>query len=112
MPAVTRCCSSLTSLRRSPPSPSPNCSPAAGSTTRPRAGRPPTRSCAPSPGASYVFSKLEVQRDEPIETASVHLEIDHTFSGDLRVALITPGGEHIPVSEGKGGDKHDGDRGH
>ena len=59
---------------------------------------------APSPGASYVFSKLEVQRDEPIEKASVHLEIDHTFSGDLRVALITPGGEHIPVSEGKGGD--------
>ena len=58
----------------------------------------------PSESASYIFSKLEVERDEPIDKASVHLEIDHTFSGDLRVALITPGGEHIPIADGKGGE--------
>ena len=58
----------------------------------------------PSAGASYIFSKLEVERDLPIASAQVHLEIDHTFSGDLRVALITPAGEHLEVTGGKGGE--------
>lgn len=59
---------------------------------------------APEARASYVFSKLEVERDEPVQKASLRLEIDHTFSGDLTVALVSPKGEHIAVTEGKGGE--------
>lgn len=55
-------------------------------------------------GASYVFSKISIDRSEPIKSATVDLEIDHTFSGDLAVSLVTPAGEHLRVTEGKGGE--------
>lgn len=57
---------------------------------------------APDPGVGHVFSRLEVERDEPVTRAAVRLEIDHTFSGDLRVDLVTPAGLHLPVTRGAG----------
>lgn len=57
---------------------------------------------APDPHAGHVLSRLEVARDEPVTRAEVDLEIDHTFSGDLRVHLVTPGGAHLRVTEGQG----------
>ncbi len=56
----------------------------------------------PDAGAGYVFSRLDVDRDEAVVKAKIKLEIDHTFSGDLRVELVTPGGEHLPVTQGSG----------
>lgn len=58
---------------------------------------------APEPGAGYVFSRLDIERDEPVVAAEVTLEIDHTYSSDLRVHLVTPGGEHLEVTRGAGG---------
>ncbi len=55
-------------------------------------------------GVGYVFSKLTVDRSEAVTKATVDLEIDHTFRGDLRVSLVTPGGEHLAVTEGEGGE--------
>lgn len=57
----------------------------------------------PDPGAGQVFSRLEVERGEPVTHATVTLDIDHTFAGDLRVHLVTPGGEHLAVTQGAGG---------
>ena len=57
----------------------------------------------PDPEASQIFSKLSIERDAPISKATVHLEIDHTYSGDLRVALVTPAGEHLPITAGSSG---------
>jgi hypothetical protein len=57
-----------------------------------------------SPDASYVFSKVSIDRSELVNSATVDLEIDHTFSGDLTVTLVTPAGEHLPVTDGKGGE--------
>jgi hypothetical protein len=54
----------------------------------------------PDPGAGHVFSRLDVDRDEPVTAAKIKLEIDHTYSGDLRVELVTPGGQHLPVTRG------------
>jgi len=61
---------------------------------------------SPDAGAGHVFSRLDVDRDGAVGTAKIKLEIDHTFSGDLRVALVTPAGEHLPVTRG-GGDAND-----
>ncbi|MCY1065384.1 VIT domain-containing protein [Nannocystis sp. RBIL2] len=58
---------------------------------------------APDPGAGYVFSRLDIERDEPVLAAEVDLEIDHTFSGDLQVHLVTPAGEHVEVTRGASG---------
>ena len=58
----------------------------------------------PDPSASHVFSKISIDRGEPVAKATVGLEIDHTYSGDLRVSLVTPGGQHLPVTAGEGGD--------
>jgi hypothetical protein len=55
---------------------------------------------SPDAGAGYVFSRLEVDRDGAVGEATIKLEIDHTFSGDLQVALVTPSGEHLPVTRG------------
>ena len=59
---------------------------------------------APDPGAGHVFSRVEVDRGEPVTRAAVTVEIDHTYSGDLRLALVTPAGQHLPVTAGSGGD--------
>jgi hypothetical protein len=58
----------------------------------------------PHPGHGYVFSRVDVARDEPVTRAEVALEIDHTFSGDLSVHLVTPGGERLHVVDGNGGE--------
>ena len=55
-------------------------------------------------GTGYVISKLGVDRRVPVVKATVDLEIDHTFRGDLVVDLVTPGGEHLRVTEGSGGE--------
>ena len=56
------------------------------------------------PGTGYVFSKLTVDRSAQVTRATVDLEIDHTFRGDLFVDLVTPGGEHLRVTAGEGGE--------
>ncbi len=59
---------------------------------------------APRPGAGYVFSRLDISgRDRPVLAAEVNLRIDHTYSGDLQVHLITPAGEHVEVTRGASG---------
>ena len=56
------------------------------------------------PGAGHVFSRVTVDRDGAVRLAKIKLEIDHTFAGDLRVGLVTPDGQHLPITRGSGGD--------
>ena len=58
----------------------------------------------PSPDAGYALSKISIDRDEPVSKAEVTLEINHTWSGDVTVALIDPLGRHIEVTRGEGSD--------
>lgn len=58
----------------------------------------------PDAGAGYAISTIDVAREDRVTAAEVTLEINHTFSGDLTVDLVTPAGEHLRVTEGKGSD--------
>jgi hypothetical protein len=57
----------------------------------------------PDANAGYAMSKIEVTRDDAVTEADINLEINHTFSGDLKVHLVTPAGEHLRVTDGSGG---------
>lgn len=57
----------------------------------------------PDPHSGHVLSQLAIAQDEPVTVADVDLEIDHTFSGDLQVHLVTPAGKHLDVTTGSGG---------
>ena len=57
------------------------------------------------PNASHVTSAIEVAQDAPIERLAVHLDVRHTFSGDLMLRLIDPqGGVHVLHNQKGGGD--------
>jgi subtilisin-like proprotein convertase family protein len=61
--------------------------------------------------ASYVSSVVEVE-DAPaarrtFATATVTLDIEHTYKSDLRVALVTPKGDEVEVFDGSGGSDND-----
>jgi subtilisin-like proprotein convertase family protein len=64
-----------------------------------------------SPDASYVSSTIEIAPESRTEqtyaTATVTLELPHTYKSDLRVDLLTPNGERIAVHEGAGGGAND-----
>jgi Mg-chelatase subunit ChlD len=53
------------------------------------------------PGAGYAVVPVAVERDEPVTAAQVSVEIDHTYSGDLRVELLTPDGHLFEVTRGE-----------
>lgn len=61
--------------------------------------------------ASYVASSLEVPASshttKPISTASIALDIAHTYASDLRVDLITPQGKRVTVRDQLGGGEND-----
>jgi hypothetical protein len=65
----------------------------------------------PLPGASYVFQALEIAdvaraRGE-IKSASLDLDLSHTYRGDLRVQLVTPQGKVVTIHDRDGGSKND-----
>lgn len=61
--------------------------------------------------ASYVASKIEIASSDPANrvfaTAKVELQLVHTYKSDLAVALVTPGGDSIPLHEQTGGSDND-----
>jgi subtilisin-like proprotein convertase family protein len=61
--------------------------------------------------ASYTASEIAVPdvaaTRGTFATASVTLDIDHTYKSDLRVQLMTPAGEVVDVFGGAGGDAND-----
>jgi hypothetical protein len=63
------------------------------------------------PGASYVFSRVVVPDVEraraPVKTASIDLDLSHTYRGDLRVELVTPDGKSVIVHDRAGGNAND-----
>lgn len=64
-----------------------------------------------SPTASYVSSTIDIEPEKRTQqvfaTATVTLELPHTYQSDLRVDLLTPSGEKIAVHEGSGGGTND-----
>jgi hypothetical protein len=59
------------------------------------------------PHASYVFSSLEVKKGGVIGNASLDLDLQHTYRGDLRVELVTPLGQSVVIHDREGGSKND-----
>ena len=62
---------------------------------------------APDEGASYVVSRIAVKGAGVVTRAVLELAIEHSYKGDLRVELVTPGGEHVTVHDRADGDKND-----
>ncbi|MEZ4380080.1 MAG: VIT domain-containing protein [Nannocystaceae bacterium] len=58
----------------------------------------------PDAGASYIHSKIPVEGLGTARAAKIELAIDHTYSGDLEVELVTPQGRRLAVDSGRGGD--------
>ncbi len=79
-------------------------SPGAPVVLGPRPAPPWVGAGEPEPGVGYAFSALAIDREQVVTAARVTLDIDHTYRGDLRVALVPPGGEHLEVCQGEGSD--------
>jgi hypothetical protein len=62
---------------------------------------------ARDPHASYVFSSLLVKNGGVIGNASLDLDLQHTYRGDLRVELVTPLGQSIVIHDREGASKND-----
>jgi subtilisin-like proprotein convertase family protein len=66
---------------------------------------------SPDPSASYVASELVVPEVAATKgafaTATLALDLDHTYKSDLRIALVTPKGESIEVFGGGGAGAND-----
>lgn len=64
-----------------------------------------------SPSASYVASTLVIppssHTSKTFTTATVSLELMHTYKSDLEVELLTPAGERVPLQERSGGGDND-----
>ena len=56
--------------------------------------------------ASYTVSSLEVTERGRVASASVAVDIRHTFRGDLRVRLVTPAGSVHALHNRSGGSKN------
>jgi subtilisin-like proprotein convertase family protein len=60
------------------------------------------------PAASYVASAIEIPASshttKPIKTATITLDIAHTFKSDLRALLVTPQGKTVTLHDRQGSD--------
>src|SRR5262247_3333661 len=67
---------------------------------------------ATAPTASYVASAIEIpasiHTSRQLATATIALDIAHTFKSDLRVQLVTPQGQAITLHDREGGDGNGG----
>ncbi len=63
------------------------------------------------PAASYAASVIEIADDDRARKrftkAKLTLDLEHTYKGDLRIALVTPAGASIAVYDGSGGGDND-----
>ena len=55
-------------------------------------------------GHSAVFSQVESKQEGEARWARVHVEIDHTYRSDLRLALVDPLGGHHEIETPSGSD--------
>lgn len=64
-----------------------------------------------SPSASYVASEIVVpvssHTTKTFATATVQLELPHTYQSDVRVELVTPGGERVMLHDRTGSGAND-----
>lgn len=57
--------------------------------------------------ASYVKSDLVVPDDDRTAHATIHVDVQHTYRGDLGLDLVTPDGKWHALSDSKGGGDND-----
>ncbi len=78
---------------------------------RPPADQPWLAAIERDEHASYAASAIEVAATpatrRTFAAATVTLELEHTFRGDLRIALVTPAGAAIELFGGEGGGAND-----
>jgi subtilisin-like proprotein convertase family protein len=61
----------------------------------------------PDPAAGHAVSQIEIQDKGAAAEAKVRVELAHTYRSDLRIALVTPAGKHLPLFEQEGGGEND-----
>lgn len=57
------------------------------------------------PDQGTVNSSIKIDQDVDIQKLKLNLDIDHTYSGDLKVTLTSPSGKSVVVKDRVGGDK-------
>ncbi len=70
----------------------------------PAAAAPWVGDDAPRDDASTITSAVEINEDGEARWAEVDVAIDHTYAGDLELALVTPSGQVIEVADPTGSD--------
>lgn len=58
----------------------------------------------PDPAYGYAISPLVIDEEGLATKAEVTVDIDHTYSGDLHLSLVTPDGVHHELGGGEGGE--------
>jgi subtilisin-like proprotein convertase family protein/subtilisin family serine protease len=61
----------------------------------------------PDNNPAGVRDKITFAEAAAITSVSVHLDISHTFIGDLRVTLVAPSGVEVVLHDRRGGNAHD-----
>ena len=62
----------------------------------------------PDPAYGYAMSPLVIEEEGLATKAEVTVDIDHTYSGDLHLSLVTPAGVHHELGGGDGAVAWDG----
>lgn len=62
---------------------------------------------APDPEAGHEVSRIEIAEPGPAAQARVRIDLQHSYRGDLSIALVTPKGRHLPLLERAGGGDND-----
>jgi subtilisin-like proprotein convertase family protein len=61
----------------------------------------------PDPEAGHAVSHIEIADPGPAAQAKVRVDLQHTYRGDLRIALVTPKGKQLPLLENAGDGDND-----
>jgi subtilisin-like proprotein convertase family protein len=61
----------------------------------------------PDRDAGHAVSRVEIADPGPAAQARVRVDLQHTYRSDLRIALVTPRGQHVPLLEHAGGGDND-----
>lgn len=61
----------------------------------------------PDRDAGHAVSRVEIADPGPAAQARVRVDLQHTYRGDLRIALVTPAGKHVPLLENAGDGDND-----
>lgn len=54
-----------------------------------------------------ISSEIQIQQDGKVKNIAVNIDIEHTYTGDLRVDLVSPSGQIVRLHDNTGGPSND-----